>query len=271
MKLKVLTTKTKEPDVLGTFGKGIDGSFSLNYGISSGKNCDISCPHHYDSSAENATKACYATRSEAYRIGLRNKLQKHEDIGADYLTKKALSELQGKIKNNPDSVKWLRISVSGSVPQPKDITHDFRDSLRELMTFCNQQNIPIHFPVETNQKARVYRRIVGNRAIVRESCHTEEQFVKTDGAVSFVAGNTDMSKSERIEDAKRIAGLRRNQLGRKTIVCPAVAAKYITYERAREKGMSHKEAQQLESSPLAKCGNCTACAEENIDVIYPLH
>ncbi len=271
MKLEVLPPKTKEPDVLGTFGKGIEGSFSLNYGISSGRNCDISCPHHYGSTAENATRACYATRSEAYRIGLRNKLQKHEDVGAEYLSKKALKELRTKVESDPNSVKWLRISVSGSVPQTQDITVGFRNSLRELFDYCNHNNIPIHFPVETNKKARVYRRMVGDRAIVRESCHTEDQFINTDGEVSFVAGSKDMNKSERLQDAKRIAGLRLKNTGRKTIVCPAVAAKYYTYENARKKGMKHIDAQKLEASPKAKCGNCTACAESEVDVIYPLH
>jgi len=61
---------------------------------------------------------------------------------------------------------------------------------------------------------------------------------------------------ERVSEAKRIAAARSARTGRKCIVCPAVAARYLHHNRP---------------APLAKCGNCTACAHSHVDVVYPLH
>jgi O-acetyl-ADP-ribose deacetylase (regulator of RNase III) len=256
--------------VLGSFGKGIEGSYSLNYGQSSGKNCDKSCPHHYQSTAENATNACYATRSETYRLALKNRLQRHEKCGAYQITRKAIREIQHLIDTG-HKPKWLRFSVAGSVPQPEDVTVPFRKALRELLDLCEANEIPVHFPVETNRKARFYRRIVGGRCVIRESTHDEQAFVLTGGQTSFVGGTSEMSKKERLEDSKRLATLRTEATGRKAIVCPAVATKYYAYDRARAAGKTHQEAQKETGSPLAKCGSCTCCADATKDIIYPLH
>ena len=41
-----LTVGGRPASVLGTFGKGCDGSAALNFGESGGANCSTACPYH---------------------------------------------------------------------------------------------------------------------------------------------------------------------------------------------------------------------------------
>jgi hypothetical protein len=263
------TKKSSKPQVLGTFGKGIEGSFSLNYGTSSGRNCDPACPHHAKSTAANPTHACYATRSEAYRPSLKARLARHERTEAATLTLQALIDLRKLHAKSP--VKWLRFSVAGSLPQIEDITPDFRKALRLILDFCVKNNIPVHMPVETAAKAKVYRQIVAGRCVVRESVHDDRSFIVEGGPLSAVAGTKEDSQMVRLIAAKTLAARHTAQTGQRTIVCPAVATRIIAYTKCRENGGTHQEAQKEHGSPLAKCGNCTACSKSNVSIIYPLH
>ena len=56
--------RLKTGSIVGTFGKGIEGSLTVNFGVSGGDNCDTACKHHPQSSASDATRACYAVRAE---------------------------------------------------------------------------------------------------------------------------------------------------------------------------------------------------------------
>jgi hypothetical protein len=53
----------KPPPIIGSFGKGIEGSISINFGVSGGADCDTLCKHHPESVAKDATHLCYAARS----------------------------------------------------------------------------------------------------------------------------------------------------------------------------------------------------------------
>ena len=269
--LTVISTAKRGPktEVLGKFGKGIEGSFSLNYGTSSGRNCDRACPHHRDSTAANPTHACYATRSETYRLALKNRLARHERTEAAILTLQALIELRKVHAKRP--VTWLRFSVAGSLPQIEDITPDFRKALRLILDFCVKNNIPVHMPVETAAKAKVYRQIVAGRCVVRESVHDDRSFIFAKGPTSAVAGTQDDSQMVRLIMAKTLAARHTAQTGQRAIVCPAVATRIIAYTKCRENGGTHQEAQKEHGSPLAKCGSCVACADSSKSIVYPLH
>jgi hypothetical protein len=252
-----LTVLSERP-VLGSFEKAIEGSRSLNFGISGGRNCDRRCIHHPDSVAEQATFACYAVRTEIrpQRRGLKKKLQRHEAAGAHKIAIRALEELKDAVVSG-QGCPWLRISTNGSVPQPNQASESFLRALNELLEFCLLADIPVHFPVETADKARFYRQKVGYRAVVRESAQSLNRFLTAPGAVSFVGGDPAMSRIERVAAAKLIASMRTRRTNRKTIVCPAVADMYLH-------GTPHAESK-------SKCGNCVACANGGTDIIYPLH
>ena len=73
-----------EKPILGPFSEGIDGSVSINFGVSGGVHCDPHCRHHPESVANDPTNACYAVRSELQpdRRGLAAKLERHEAMPA---------------------------------------------------------------------------------------------------------------------------------------------------------------------------------------------
>ncbi len=248
--------------ILGTFSKGIEGSITINFSLSGGRNCDIACPHHPRSVAASATKACYALRVEGRpdRSNLKRKLQRHARFSAVTICNRALMEVI-ELQRKGESIPWLRVSTNGSLPQPADVRGNrlFVDALRRLISHCRQSGIPIHIPVETYAKARFYRALLGSLAIVRESAHSSERFLRAAGAVSVVAGNRDQSRIQRVESARQLAAARRLATGRKCIVCPAVANSFAA---RRDPGKRNAR---------AKCGVCVACALADVDVVYPLH
>jgi hypothetical protein len=266
IRLQVLNARP----ALGTFSKAIEGSVTLNFGRSGGKNCDTDCIHHPDNTAANATNQCYAVNTEVRfdRKTLRLKLNRHERTNPANLCRKALGELREMVRRGW-TPPWFRFSASGSVPMPRDARKDFLDALRELLDFLDEHNVPVHLPVETPSKAEFYRKAVGWRAVVRESVHDESRFLKIRKPVSYVAGRSSMSRGERITEAKRLAALRRERTGRKVIVCPAVASRYIQFERLRAAGAPNPH--RAAGDPKSKCGNCVCCADPTMDIIYPLH
>ncbi len=265
MQLQVLNARP----VLGTFSKAVDGSKSLSFGLSGGRHCDTACVHHPNSTSPNATRQCYAFNSERRgdRAGLKNKMKRHDAADPAAIAKRAINELRVALDVGP--VPWFRISTNGSVPHPADASPAFLANLRELLNLCEERGVPVHFPVESKVKRVFYRKALKYLAVVRQSCQSEREFLTTPGAVSAVAGTSDMARIERVREAKRLAALRTEETGRKTIVCPAVASRYIEIDRLRQKG--YPNAQHAGGSPRAKCGLCTACAEPDKDVIYPLH
>ena len=115
-------------------------------------------------------------------------------------------------------------------------------------------------PTESFSKARFYRSLVGNLAVVRESIQGGLQRLKSaSGAISFVAGIQSQTRVERVETARMAAKMRRDSTGRKTIVCPAILNSWA----------ARRDKNKLNAR--AKCGACVACAMGNVDIVYPLH
>ena len=253
-------TRTKTRPVLGTFSKGIPGSVSLNFDLSGGKNCDTGCKYH---PAQQGT--CYAVRLEGRhdRRELAAKLKRHGKTDPAIICGRALAELSDRVCRGI-SVPWLRISTSGSVPSPAAARANprFRATLRALLPFCPDNSIPVHFPDETTPKARYYRSIVGDLVTVRESATTLRRFVTTSHTASVTAGQPGTSRTVRVVTAVKVAMAKRTETGRRVIVCPAVTHSWAS---------NPIKSNPIPRNPRAKCGSCTACAQGNTDVVYPLH
>ncbi len=85
--------------VLGSFSKGTAGSVSINFSISGGVHCDTGCIHHPQSTADGATGACYAVRTENRpdRAQLLSKLARHEVTPPALVCGRALSRTRGLV------------------------------------------------------------------------------------------------------------------------------------------------------------------------------
>lgn len=252
------TIRLKTGSVLGTFSKAAHG-LSLNFNVSGGANCATACPHHPDSTAPDADRACYAVflENRPDRGALLTKLQRAGMMRPHEVVGKALLELidleqRGKL---PD---WLRISTDGSVPNQSDCYALFIDQLRALLAWCRQHGVRVHFPVETESKARFYRRAVGDLVTIRESAVSRKRFLRASEASSAVAGSAGTKYEERIQAARKLAEEKRDT-GARCIVCPAVVAGF----RQRMKNGR--------KNPRAKCGPCDACSRDGVHVVYPLH
>jgi hypothetical protein len=252
----------KAKPILSTFGKGTAGSVALNFASSGGANCDPRCQLHPDSDSDVSGK-CYAAVVEKRgdRVELFNKLLRHESTPPALLIGQAMVELQALV-NSGNRPPWFRLSTAGSLPQPDDASPLFIRQLRALLNYCNRESIPVHCPVETHSKARFYRAQVGDLVVIRESLQVSGSHRKTLGAVSFVGGADIVEgkaiRKRRIDASAAVAKQRYKKTGRKTIVCPAVKSSF-THRGDKEHNAKNK------------CGNCTACANPLIDIVYPLH
>lgn len=266
---KISSVRFKAGCVLGTFSKGNDHSVSVNFGVSGGRHCDTSCSHHPESTAEDAPKNCYAVKGEKRgdRALLRAKLARHDRMAPARVIGKALLELQDLV-NRGKRVEWVRISTNGSVPQwdTPGCSALFKTQFMTFLRYCKANNILVHFPVETKEKADRYRELLGDLAVVRESVQCPTAFVLADGAVSSSAG-AGLPLLDRVELCRGIAHERVCATGRKTIVCPAVVSGF----KLKVESDSGKRELRIANAGKAKCGNCTACAQPHIDVIYPAH
>jgi len=237
--------------VLGSFGKAIKGSVSLNFSRSGTSNCDPECAM-LKFLRPNGKPLCYAENVEKRvdRKQLLAKLERHEAANPAQLTRKATKELEKR-----STVPWLRISTNGSVPFWANA--EFAGELVELLRIARFKGAGIHFPVESQQKAQHYRTIVGDLCTVRETCQTEERWLTADGASSFVAGDFSMTPRERVALAKRLCVLRTESTGRTCKVCPAVAHQHLHGRKIKNE--------------KTKCGSCTLCDRKDVDIVYPAH
>jgi len=272
----------KVASVLGSFSKAVKKAVSLNFGISGGANCATSCRHHpvHFKGLFGWAGVCYAAIVETKedRKQLAEKLARHEATPAHKIVGSALVELSRMKLHGKQLPPWFRISTNGAVPSPESALADrrFIPLLRELLSFCKENSIPVHFPVESSEKAVFYRQHVGDLCIVRESIQTHDMSPETisthdipNGAISFTAGENvgaGKDKRKRILAAATAAAAAWSKLtGRKAIVCPAVRVSFLS----RYKTGKTKE-ENREWREKAKCGNCPACAM-NIDIVYPAH
>lgn len=259
-----ISRKGKE-NVFNSFGKGTDMSVALNFGSSSGVNCSTSCRHHQQSIAENPTFACYSTTSEKMRPTVRRSLVAKEDnspLAFIALAYQQLQDLYLFLDSRGLRLDWLRISAAGSVPSPDQIPHHerkrFATILRMMFRLCADRGTKIHFPVESPEKQQYYSSIVGELATVRLSLQDTDSELSNTAPCSFVVGdevnsrNSRSVRKDRVAIARSRAKERYLSTGRKTIVCPAITS---TWAKGRK----------------IRCGECPACGNEDIDVIYPLH
>ena len=239
--------------ILGVFGKGIKGSIALNYAESCSPDCDLNCPYHFKSISKHAVNRkvrCYAHKLEnrSDRRDLLSKLQRHRRTNKVSLTASAIEETE---RIGPSNIPWVRISAFGPVPPiPPDNFRQFCEP------FADGKHL--HLPVESWAKTVKYRKVLeGLNVAVRRSCPTVNHFMRASirsNPVAVVVGNMDQAPMERLTDSRQVAKRRSRRTSRKCIVCPAIA---VQHNRKRSK--------------LAKCGNCTACANPEIDIVYPAH
>jgi hypothetical protein len=244
--------------VLGTFSKGADGSYSLNFGTSGGKYCDRSCKHHPQSTARGATRSCYAVAVERRpdRAGLLTKLRRHERTNPTVLVRQALLEIQRLVNHNRPPC-WLRISTGGSVPGPLEATPSFVHGLRVMVAYCNEHDVPVHFPVETTGKAEFYRLALDRHIVVRESVTDDATFLVASGPIAYTAGRPDQTRRLRVEACRQLAKARKIMTGRPSLLCPAITSRFLSTDNKPD--------------PRFKCGKCRACVCPGLDVLYPLH
>lgn len=273
--------------VFGTFSKGVKGSLALNFGVSGGANCATSCRHHPAHFATGGAREgeggeCYAAIVEARadRVQLADKLERHESLPASTIVGRALVEFSAMALRGIVP-PWLRISTSGAVPTPAAALADRRliPLLRELLSAARKAGTPVHFPVESPEKAAFYRQHVGDLVVIRESIQTPDMSPETianhpipSGPCSFTAGESvgdGPGKRMRILEAARTAAAAWSQrTGRKTVVCPAVAVSFLSRTKAGKGSRTAADVEVWRSR--AKCGSCRACAGL-YDIVYPAH
>lgn len=267
------------------FSKGTKGALALNFGQSGGENCELSCRHHpaHFSGSEPNDGKCYAAivESRSDRKETAAKLDRHEQLPASVIVGRAIVELSAILLRGI-VVPWFRFSTNGALPGRAAARADrrFAPLLRELLSTLRAKSIPVHFPVESAEKAAFYREIVGDLVTVRESIQTPNMNPETisthqipAGACSFTAGEdvgAGPNKRGRILAAAAAAAAAWAQrTGRKTIVCPAVRVSFLSRTKAGRGARSAEQVKQWRNG--AKCGSCTACACPMMDIVYPAH
>jgi len=275
------------PQILGTFSKAIDGSVSLNFSVSGGRNCSKRCNLHPENPYSTSDVECYAVGVEKRpdRIQLRDKLERHQQMPASRVCGMALLELQ-RLEERGKLPPWFRFSSAGSLPMPGRASPVFIRQLRALVRWLVERGVKIHLPLESPSKVAFYREAIGDLVTIRESLQAAGSHLTTDGAVSAVAGSDITTggniRERRIEAARTMARERREATGRKTIVCPAVVAGFrlkTAQARASAAQRAGRDAapllaileQKREAAGRSKCGGCVACSLSGCDVIYPAH
>jgi len=248
MKTTFLTVNGKRAEVLGQFGKGTPGSVALNFSTSGGDNCDRGCAYHPESTSKSAAPdaaRCYAVACEKRhdRANLRGKLERHESAGADAVLSMAWHEMALRAWRVP----WFRFSAFGSLPARVPA------GLRKFVAQLKKAGTPVHLPIETARKATRYRNALGDLVTVRESVANPRRWREASGPCSIVAGSMEQRPAERIETARELATIRREKTGRKVTICPAIVS---TFNKSPNR---------------VKCGQCTKCADPDVDIVYPVH
>jgi hypothetical protein len=256
--------RLKTGSVLGQFGKAVDGSVSVNFSVSGGSNCAPSCRHHPNSTAPDHLQigGCYAVAVEKRhdRKQVADKLARHGAMAPHQVIGKATIEYNALIAKGRH-VPWVRFSTNGSLPMPQDSNPLFLRQLRTFLEIVISNGSQVHIPVESHEKAEYYRQAIGDLVVIRESLQSTDDVTTQADAVSFVAGDDIRTganiRERRTAAAKRAARDRKQATGRNTIVCPAVTSGW------------KKRAGKSETKIL--CGQCTACSNPQLDVVYPFH
>jgi len=231
-----MAIKTKDFGTLaGDYGKGVNGSLTVNFAVSGGKNCDLSCRFHPANDG-----GCYAVVVGARKPTVTVNLEKKEADFSGYL--RALVAKLDKLVAAP----WIRFSAFGSIPAPNQWSDADRENLRIIADALDHRRV--HFPVETTEKAEALKALGFHPRV------SDGQANDTNGQVSrvvmghvVVTGAMPKDRAREVsapafEEAKRIRAT-----GKSAVVCPAIVGNN-------------------------KCGQCKACGANGADVvIYPRH
>lgn len=224
--------------LIGSFGKGVSGSVTINFGVSGGANCDDSCEL-------KQSGACYAITTEKVKPSITVNLERKENNFNAYLTELNSDKAINKLNNAP----WVRFSAFGSIPKPESLSAADIELLSELASKLVNQNM--HFPVETIDKGRLLKSIGFNPRISCASDIAKAESLAIQGLNSslVIAGaKRATGKNKRLYSSEAFAVAKElNSKGVSAKVCPAIAGS-------------------------AKCGDCKMCADSKIStIIYPLH
>ncbi len=224
----------------GTFSKGIEAAEAFNFSESAGPNCSTACQQLIDGK-------CYAENLEKHRSNIALSGERKRVQGVIQTCMDYISELT---RLRDDVIPWIRISSFGSVPN--SLTPAQAAVFTEFLKESARVGERVHFPVETENKRSLYQSLVdeaGLDTVVRVSLQKLSLFEKyynseTPFSLVWKHGKT---LSQRIANAQEFA-----KAHDRVIVCPSIQTK-------ANKGKA------------AKCGNCTACSDKNMVIIYPEH
>lgn len=233
--------KTNWKPTLGTFSKAVPNAVALNFSESGGMNCSTKC--------EALKKGvCYAIHTERMKPSIQVSGQRKRELGFANLCKSYQRQIERK-KAKGEAIPWIRFSTFGSVPNRR-LTGTEMEAFAELVQSF-PDGTPVHFPVETREKADRFRAIAvafDLNLVVRESCQSNKRMEESTGPSSRIVFD-GATKKERLENAITLSRTLPNAR-----VCPAIAS---TINRRPK--------------PI-KCGQCTLCAQPGIKtILYPQH
>ena len=221
--------------VIGTYGKGIAGSATINFTVSGGKHCDDSCPLKGN--------GCYAEQTGKVKPSITVNLERKEANFSDFIAAVASDKGIAKIENAP----WVRFAAFGSIPAPTTWTEKDRENMRKIAQAAESHG-RYHFPIETVEKARALHEVGFTRVRVSDGASVEARLNGFPVSIVVTGEKRAVGKNKRQHAAPAFAkakAYRKNGVNAK--VCPAITGS-------------------------AKCGECTMCANNDVDiVIYPMH
>jgi hypothetical protein len=225
--------------ILGTYGKGIEGSKTVNFSESGGKFCDLSCELHPENGG-----GCYAVtagkrKPTIVKNGLKHSANFSLFLGAVRAMVKTLSE-----------APWIRFSAFGSISAPSTWTDSDKANLSQIAEKLDHSIV--HFPVETLEKARALKDL--------------GYFPRVSDGEASEAMDAGFPVSRVVKGTKRITG----SMSRKRKHEVSAPARELARE-LRANGLSAKVCPAIVAN--AKCGDCTMCSgTSGVDVIiYPDH
>jgi hypothetical protein len=243
-----MKAKTKKPTwkpSLGSFSKAVPGAISLNFGESGGVNCSTKC---------EALKlgVCYAVHTEKMKPSIQTSGERKRKHGFAKVCLEYRNQIE-RLESKGKAIPWIRFSTFGSVPNRR-LTGVEMQAFADLVRSF-PPGVPVHFPVETKEKAERFRAIAvafDLSLVVRESCQSDRRANETlaENSPSSRIVYKGANKRERLANAQKLA---RKSKG-KARVCPAIASTILRRD-----------------SPV-KCGQCTLCARGDVNLIlYPQH
>jgi hypothetical protein len=176
-----MKTKTKPnwKPTLGTFSKAVPNSIALNFSESGGVNCSTKC--------EALKKGvCYAIHTEKMKPSIQVSGQRKRELGFESLCHAYQRQIERK-KAKGETIPWIRFSTFGSVPNRK-LTGEEMEAFAEMVKSF-PAGTPVHFPVETREKAERFRAIAvafDLSLVVRESCQSDQRMRDSSGPSSRI-------------------------------------------------------------------------------------